>query len=92
MTIIQDSLSNYVQIIPKTVNSFTNSTATRLYVYLIYDNLKDNATFTCSFTDDDKNELFNTQVTIQGQDYINWSGDNTTPFSFVINNLNIACQ
>ena len=90
MTIIQDSPSNYIQIQPIVINSITNKTVTRLYISSIFNNLNSQAIFSCILTDENKNELYNTQVILEGIDYTNWTGDNQTPFTYVLSKLSFT--
>ena len=88
MNIIQDSPNNYVNI-NSIVNNITKQIATRLYVSSIYDNLSNTAVFNCVLTDDNKNNLYNTQIQMCDIDYVNWDGDNSYPFLYTSNKLNL---
>jgi len=90
MTIQTDSTLglNYVEIQPFKVTFNDASSVTRLYVISVSDNLINNVIFQYQLTDDN-NVVFYTQcVSMSGEDYMNWAGDNITPFTYVSNLLN----
>ena len=50
-------------------------TATLLNAYIIYDNLSDSAQFYWSLCDEDLAQLAQGNLTMQGQDYIDWNAN-----------------
>jgi hypothetical protein len=91
MTIIKDNtFGNYVAITPIKVNYMDNADATRLYVKSTDDDLSTKATFSYTLRDEQRKIKLSGAITIQGTDYTDWPGDNSTPFSYVAGKISVV--
>ena len=91
MDLIYDSnlQKNYATITPIKCNFTDTNESTRLYVELTMDNLVSVAVFKYQLMDDNLNVYYTNTISITGIDYINWTGDNTTPFVFIKTKLGL---
>lgn len=81
---------NYVLITPLKVNYKDTINATRLFVGSIHDNLQNECTFSYTLRGDRNQILFMGNVIMNGTDYANWTGDNTTPFTYVAGKIGVT--
>lgn len=69
---------------------FNKAQATKIYVVSASDNLSTSATFVVTFLDAKGNVISTTTVIMAGAAYTAWSGDNTTPYTFVATTLKLT--
>ena len=61
-----------------------------LSLHINFDNLQDQAIFYYSLNDKDSNKLVDGNITMAGEDYKSWTGDNTYAWKFASNYLNLT--
>jgi len=81
---------NFVSITPLRVRYNDATEATRLYVALQNDNLQTECTFLYVLRDSKNKALGSGTVKMSGTDYSNWSGDNSTPYTYVASKINVT--
>ena len=85
-----NTVKNYVSISPIKVGYNDKTNATRLYVALQNDNLHSQCTLMYVLRDELGASLKIGNVKMTGADYTNWSGDNTTPYTYVASKINVT--
>jgi hypothetical protein len=60
-----------------------------IFLQINFDNLIDGATFYYSLKDENKSQIIDGNVTIDGEDYIQWNGSNDSVYNVVCEKLNI---
>ena len=79
----------------KSLNIWKNGKIEKsIYIFLQinFDNLIDSATFYYSLKDENKNQIIDGNITIDGEDYIQWNGSNDNVYNVVCEKLNIKLQ
>ena len=92
MNIIVNSAlkQSYVLINPVKVKYNDTIQATKLYVSLQHDNLTSQCMFSYTLRDSSNNILNMGTTVMKDSDYTNWSGDNSTPFSYVAGKIGVT--
>lgn len=70
--------------------AFDKPAADKLFVRLTGDNLSTSAVFAYTLLSDEDAPLAGGSVVINGDDYTNWSGDNSTPYTFVAGKIGVT--
>jgi hypothetical protein len=64
--------------------------ATKLNVVSTNDNLSTSAVFSYVLVGADNNAIDSGSIVISGQDYQNWTGDNSTPYTYVAGKIGVT--
>lgn len=84
-----DLIGNYVQIEPIKSRFTDTEDCIYLTVSIIDDNLTNGCVFRYTLYTSSFNKVFSRTIAMTGDDYMNWVGDNDTPYIYVGSALNL---